>query len=77
MPSQCDVVVGIFWAPMGSPLPVEKYQKADGSPFLSGTEYELEDAFSANRFPDVLLYRRSEEPRSGARDPGRRKGRSS
>ena len=68
-PSQCDVVVGIFWARMGSPLPADRYQKPDGSPYLSGTEYELEDAFAASPGPDVLLYRRSEEPRWGARDP--------
>jgi hypothetical protein len=54
---------------MGSPLPIERWRKADGSPYLSGTEYELEDAFNANPCPDVLLYRRSKEPRWGARDP--------
>jgi hypothetical protein len=68
-PSQCDVVVGIFWARMGSPLPADKYQKPDGSPYLSGTEYELADAFAATTGPDVLLYRHTEEPRWGARDP--------
>ena len=70
-PSECDVLVGIFWARMGSPLPIEKWQKADGSAYLSGTEYELDDAF-ANPGLDVLLYRRSEEPRWGARDPKRK-----
>ncbi len=68
-PSQCDAVVGIFWARMGSPLPADKYQKTDGSPYLSGTEYELEDAFGPNPGPDVLLYRRSEVPLWSARDP--------
>jgi hypothetical protein len=68
-PSQCDAVIGIFWARMGSPLPADKYKKTDGSAFLSGTEYELEDAFGANPGPDVLLYRRSEEPHWPARDP--------
>ena len=57
-PSQCDVVVGIFWARMGSPLPVERYTKADGTAYQSGTEYELDDAFAARPGPDVLLYRR-------------------
>ena len=68
-PSECDVVVGIFWARMGSPLSRDKYKKADGSPYLSGTEYELEDAFAASPGPDVLLYRRGEEPHWSARDP--------
>jgi TIR domain/Sulfatase-modifying factor enzyme 1 len=71
-PSECAVVVGIFWARMGSPLPIEKYKKADGSAYLSGTEYELEDAFVAKLGPDVLLYRRSDEPHWGARDPDRK-----
>jgi hypothetical protein len=71
-PSACDAVVGIFWARMGSPLPVDKHRKSDGSAFLSGTEYELEDAFTAEPAPEVLLYRRSEEPHWGARDPERR-----
>jgi Sel1 repeat-containing protein len=68
-PSECDVVVGIFWARMGSPLPPGKYKKADGGDYLSGTEYEIENAFSIDGGPDVLLYRRSEEPRWSARDP--------
>jgi TPR repeat protein len=68
-PAECDVVVGIFWARMGSPLPSGKYKKADGSEYLSGTEYEIEDALSVDGGPDVLLYRRSEEPRWSARDP--------
>jgi tetratricopeptide (TPR) repeat protein len=67
-PSQCDVVIGIFWAHMGSPLPADKYRKPDGSPYLSGTEYELADAF-ATPDPDVLLYRRGEQPHWHARDP--------
>jgi hypothetical protein len=57
---------------MGSPLPAEKYKKADGTSYLSGTEYELEDAFAAHPGPDVLLYRRGEEPKWGARDAKRR-----
>jgi TPR repeat protein len=68
-PSECDVVVGIFWARMGSPLPAGKYKKADGNEYLSGTEYEIENAFSIDGGPDVLLYRRSDEPRWSARDP--------
>ena len=68
-PSECTVVVGMFRARMGSPLLAEKWQKADGSSYLSGTEYEIEDALHAEPGPDVLLYRRSEEPCWAARDP--------
>ena len=59
----------MFWTRIGSPLPVDTYKKADGSSYISGTEYELEDAFNASPGPDVLLYRRSQEPRWPARDP--------
>jgi hypothetical protein len=40
-PSQCDLVVVILWSRMGTALPAE-YRKADGSSYLSGTEYEYE-----------------------------------
>lgn len=61
-PAQCDIVVVIFWARMGTPLP-DSYRKHDGSRYESGTEWEYENAVSAYRAggaPFVLLYRRSE-----------------
>jgi hypothetical protein len=76
-PSACDAVVGIVWARMGSPLPAGTYQKTDGSPYLSGTEHELADAFAASPGPDVLLYRRSEDPVGAAATPSCRTSRSS
>ena len=42
-PSQCDIVVVIFWARMGTLLS-ENYLKADGSRYYTGTEYEFLDA---------------------------------
>lgn len=54
-PSECDVVIGVIWGRMGTPL--ANPRKTDGSPYLSGTEWELEDGLRANR--PVLLYRRS------------------
>ncbi len=39
-PSECDLMVVIFWARMGTPLPPE-YTKPDGSRYWLGTEYEL------------------------------------
>ncbi len=42
-PSECDVVIVMFWARMGTPLP-NSYAKPDGSHFQSGTEYEYLDA---------------------------------
>ncbi|MCI0711397.1 MAG: formylglycine-generating enzyme family protein [Chloroflexi bacterium] len=62
-PSECDIVVVIFWSRMGTPLP-EEYKKSDGTRFMSGTEWEFHDAMqSARRFgrPEVLVYRRTEE----------------
>jgi formylglycine-generating enzyme required for sulfatase activity len=62
-PSQCDIVVVIFWARMGTPLP-DDYLKPDGSRYLSGTEWEYEDALQASRVhnvPKVVVYRRTED----------------
>src|SRR5262245_8241289 len=38
-PSECDMVIVIFWARPGSPLP-EDVKKPDGTPYASGTEWE-------------------------------------
>jgi hypothetical protein len=56
-PSDCDLVVVILWSRMGTPLVATR---ADGVAYLSGTEYEFEDAKRAGR--PVLLYRRLEKP---------------
>lgn len=47
-PSGCDIVVVIFWARMGTPLP-PSYTKPDGSPYISGTEWEYWNALEASR----------------------------
>jgi hypothetical protein len=68
-PSTCDIVVVILWARMGTPLP-ETIRKPDGETYLSGTEWEYLDAITSPREPkpDVLVYRRTEEPVISARD---------
>jgi hypothetical protein len=52
--------VVILWSRMGTPLPAE-YTKADGTAYLSGTEWEFLDAveafFEAFRNPDGSLRR--------------------
>jgi WD40 repeat protein len=60
-PRICDLVIGIIWARMGTPLP-DTIRKPDGSPFLSGTEWEIEDALrdDANRL--VMIYHRLDDP---------------
>jgi hypothetical protein len=58
-PSECDVVIVILWSRLGTPLP-DEYRKPDGAPYLSGTEWEYEDAISAKPPPHILVYRRRE-----------------
>jgi tetratricopeptide (TPR) repeat protein len=63
-PSDFDIVVCILWSRLGSPLN-EKYRRADGSPYESGTEYEFEDASEARRLvgrPELLVYRNRQQP---------------
>jgi HEAT repeat protein len=71
-PAECDLVLVIFWARMGTPLPNE-YTKPDGSGYHSGTEYEFEDAMLARQEhgdrPRIWLYRRTEMPLVALNDP--------
>jgi hypothetical protein len=63
-PSQCDIVIVIFWARMGTHLS-DRYAKPGGGPYHSGTEYEffesLETAQKTGK-PHVLVYRRKKPP---------------
>jgi hypothetical protein len=70
-PSECDIVLVLFWGRMGTELPFPEYQKPDGTKFLSGTEWEFTDAVSAERTngkPITLIYRRTEVPRIDMKD---------
>ena len=69
-PATCDIVIVILWSRMGTPLP-DSIRKPNGEPYLSGTEWEYEDAVNSPREPrpEVLVYRRTEEPKIGLRDP--------
>lgn len=67
-PSECDIVIVILWSRMGTPMPSD-YTKEDGSTYQSGTEWEYDDAASGGGRTLTLLYRRTEEPMIGARDP--------
>ena len=83
-PSECDIVVVIFWSRMGTPLP-EEYDKPEefrfpmgnrlpAGRYLSGTEWEYIDAVRAAKKvgrPTVVVYRRMEEPLIGVRDSER------
>lgn len=53
-PSECDITIVILWGRMGTPL---DERKPDGTPYLSGTEWEFEDARRAGA--PILLYRKT------------------
>jgi formylglycine-generating enzyme required for sulfatase activity len=55
-PSECDIVVVIFWSRLGT-----SFTAADGQTYESGTHYELLDAINSPR-PEVVIYRRVETP---------------
>lgn len=53
-PSECDIVVCIFWSRMGTPFVMK------GVEYQSGTHYELLDALSSAR-PTTMIFRRTEK----------------
>ena len=53
-PSECDITVVILWSRLGTPL------NHNGRRYLSGTEYDYEDARSGKG--RLLLYRRMDRP---------------
>src|ERR1035438_4637676 len=67
-PADCEIVIVILWSRMGTPLP-ETTRKPNGEAYLSGTEWEYEDAINSTKRPLVLVYKRTEEPRIGLHDP--------
>ena len=60
--SQYDVVVGIFWKRLGTPLSTQQMRRADGSAYESGTVFEIETALESSAItgrPSVLVFRRT------------------
>lgn len=58
-PSSCQIAIFIFRTRFGTPLP-PSYHRDDGSLYLSGTEYEFEearDSFLKTGSPRILVYR--------------------
>jgi hypothetical protein len=70
-PSDCDIVIVVLWSRLGTHLDVRTFRKASGEPYLSGTEWEFEDACQGKPRPEIFVYWRTEEPKIGARDPAR------
>jgi formylglycine-generating enzyme required for sulfatase activity len=70
-PCECDLVLILLWSRMGTPLPAD-YVKPDGTPYLSGTEWEYWNAMQAFRAqgkPRIWMYRRSARPQVYLDDP--------
>ena len=64
-PADFDLVVCILWSRLGSRLHPGVHQRADGSAYASGTEYQFENAmesFKRSGRPELLVYRRTEMP---------------
>ena len=63
-PSEADIAIVILWSRIGTALPGH-IQRADGSLYSSGTEFEFEDAiegFRRNGKPELLVYRKTAPP---------------
>ena len=64
--SACDLVVAIFGARLGSPLPEKFPHMPSGEPYPSGSAYEVLSAIEARRrgqgVPDVYVFRRPHAP---------------
>jgi hypothetical protein len=54
-PSECDLTIVILWGRLGTRLP-PNVRKPDGAHYLSGTEWELDDARRAKK--PLWIYRR-------------------
>ena len=69
-PESCDVFIGIFNCRLGTPLPIQHFRKFDGSPYLSGTEYEFHRAWEQRRrgayLPEMLIYRKQRDSKDCA-----------
>jgi hypothetical protein len=68
-PSECHIVVVILWSRLGSNLDVAAFKKPGCKPYLSGTEWEFEDAINASPRPEIFVYRRMEDYRINVKDP--------
>jgi len=74
-PAQCDVVIVIFGHRLGSELPPDFEERLlDGTPYPSGTAYELLSSLAAadarvsaggDAVPAVYVFRKTAEPRFG------------
>ena len=79
--TECDIVIGIFWARLGSELPPTFPRMPDGEPYPSGTAYELLSAIwkrqkldsagpdaKAEKLPDIYVFQKQAPPFPPPRD---------
>jgi Novel STAND NTPase 1/WD domain, G-beta repeat len=72
--AQCDIVVAIFRGRLGTELPPDFPRMPDGSPYPSGTAYEVLSAIEAAKgrgLPDVYVFRFSDSPSIQLDNPDR------
>ncbi|HEV2955287.1 MAG TPA: tetratricopeptide repeat protein [Xanthobacteraceae bacterium] len=72
--AQCDLVVAIFRARLGTTLPGEFPRMKDGRPYPSGAAYEVLSAIENAKgrgFPDVYVFRFPQPPSVQLDDPKR------
>ena len=73
--TECDIVIGIFWARLGSELPPTFPRMPDGEPYPSGTAYELLSAIwkrqkldsaasdtKDEKLPDIYVFQKQAPP---------------
>jgi tetratricopeptide (TPR) repeat protein len=81
--AECDIVIGIFWARLGSELPPTFPKMPDGTPYPSGTGYEILSAIqkrmkleaagrarpaSGEAHTDVYIFQKSAPPFPAPKD---------
>ncbi len=69
-----QLVIAIFRARLGSPLPAGFRRQPSGEPYLSGTAYEVLTALEKRRaasFPDIYVFRYPKAPEISLDDPNR------
>lgn len=77
--ADCDIVIAIFWARLGSELPPDFPRMPDGQPYPSGTAYEVLSALWTRkddepepepkaRHPDVYVFQKKAPPFPAPRD---------
>jgi hypothetical protein len=55
-PSDCAIVIVVLWSRLGTHLDLSTFQKANGEPYLSGTEWEYEYACQGQPQPEIFVY---------------------